>query len=292
VTHPVADCWADWVLARREGGSGGGLSHLAGVRDAVLDAAGLAPGQVIVDVGCGDGLIGLAALDRVGEHGHVVFADVSERLLDACRAEAAARGLDTRASFVQASADELDGIDSGSIDAVTTRSVLIYVAEKARAFEAFRRVLGDGGRLSIWEPINAHGFPEPDGYVNGYDLSPVAELAKRVQSVYLDAQPPERDPMLGFDEHDLLRWAEAAGFERLRLRMDLEDRRPARVTDWDGFLDSAPNPRAPTWREAISEALTAAEAERFAACLRPLAEAGEGRWRHAAAHLTARSALL
>ncbi len=151
-------------------------------------------------------------------------------------------------------------------------------------------MLRPAGRLSIWEPVNSHGVPEPDGFLNGYDLSAVADLAERVRSVYLRAQPPDRDPMLGFDERDLLGWAEAAGFDELRLRLLLEDRRPTRVTDWERFLDSAPNPLAPTWREAVSEALDAADANRFLACLRLRAETGEGRWRHAAAHLTARRA--
>ena len=39
-------------------------------------------------------------------------------------------------------------------DAVTVRSVLIYVAAKAASFREFARVLRPGGRLSIFEPIN------------------------------------------------------------------------------------------------------------------------------------------
>ncbi len=255
----TADCWADWVLARRDGGSTRGLSHMTGVRDAVLAGADVSNGTVLVDVGCGDGLIGLAALDRVGDDGHVVFVDVSQPLIDLCRARVREAGLEGRASFVVGDAVELAGIADGTADAVTTRSVLIYVDDKPKALRTFARVLGDGGRLSLWEPINEHGVPEPPGHVNGYDLSAVADLARRVQDVYLARQPPDRDPMLGFDERDLLRWAEEAGFDELSLRLLVEDRRPGPVSDWDGLLDSAPNPRAPTWREAVAEALDGAE---------------------------------
>jgi ubiquinone/menaquinone biosynthesis C-methylase UbiE len=47
------------------------------------------------------------------------------------------------------------------VDAVTTRSVLIYVKDKRRASEEFHRVLKPGGRLSIFEPINSFTYPEP-----------------------------------------------------------------------------------------------------------------------------------
>ena len=40
------------------------------------------------------------------------------------------------------------------MDIVTTRSVLIYVEDKRRAFEEFFRVLKPGGRISLFEPIN------------------------------------------------------------------------------------------------------------------------------------------
>lgn len=50
-----------------------------------------------------------------------------------------------RASFVCASADDLSQIASGSVDVVTARSVLIYVADKAQCFREFYRVLKPGG---------------------------------------------------------------------------------------------------------------------------------------------------
>jgi arsenite methyltransferase len=286
------DVWAAWLCARRDGGSLEGrertLALLGPIRDQVLAGAAVGPGDVLVDVGCGDGMIGLSGLELVGRTGRVVFVDVSAPLLDACRAEVARRGLTERAAFVQAGAEDLALLSDAQGDAVTTRSVLIYVTDKACAFAAFRRVLRPGGRLSVWEPINAHGFPEPEHRLHGFDLEPVAALAAKVKQVYLRHQPPERSSMLDFDERDLLAWAEAAGFADLRLRLEIDDRAPEPAPDWEAFLDSSPNPLAPTWREAVADALDTDEARVFFAHLRPLAEAGKGRWRHAAAHLVAR----
>jgi hypothetical protein len=53
--------------------------------------------------------------------------------------------------------------------------------------------------------------------------------------------------MLDFDERDLLRLAEAAGFSPIRLTLDarIESVEPQRR---DAFLDTAWNPKAPTLR--------------------------------------------
>jgi arsenite methyltransferase len=72
-----------------------------------------------------------------------------------CRETAEAMGVSERCSFVRASAEDLTGIADASVDVVTTRSVLIFVADKDRAFGEFFRVLTPGGRASLHEPINA-----------------------------------------------------------------------------------------------------------------------------------------
>ena len=56
---------------------------------------------------------------------------------------------------------------------------------------------------------------------------------------------------------------------------------------WPSFTHSAGNPLSPTHAEAIAQALTPTEAERFEAHLRPMVEAGLGELRQAAAHLWA-----
>jgi len=127
------------------------LEKLTGVRDKILDRAGVAAGERLLDVGCGEGLIGFGALDRGA--GHVVFSDISDDLLDFCRETADALGFSDRCGFVKASADDLAGISDASVDVVSTRSVLIYVRGKERAFAEFFRVLVPGGRVSLFEPI-------------------------------------------------------------------------------------------------------------------------------------------
>src|SRR4029077_16217744 len=82
----MTDRWSQWLRSRRDGGSEverrAALAVLAPIRDQLLDAAELHAGEVLLDVGCGGGLIGLGGLDRGAQ---VVFSDVSQACLDDCR---------------------------------------------------------------------------------------------------------------------------------------------------------------------------------------------------------------
>lgn len=284
------DVWADWLLRRRCGGDAEDLRHqletLEGYRDRVLEHAAIAEGETLLDVGAGDGLIAFGALGRIGAGGGVIVSDVSQDLLDHARGLAGELGALDRCRFVRASADDLAGIADASVDVVRTRSVLIHVAAKERAFREFFRVLRPGGRISLFEPIDQVGDdPSPDRFW-GYDVAPVRELAAKLRTLFLRRQPLERDPMFDFDERDLLALAERAGFaeRHLELRVDVQPHPPRR---WDVFLETAFNPRIPTLAEAMAEALDPAEAERFAAHLRPPVERGAGTWPVALAYLWA-----
>lgn len=259
------------------------LAGLAHVRDTVLDRAALSPGEKLLDVGCGEGLIGFGALERGAEH--VVFSDISDDLLDLCREAAEALGVGDRVSFVNAGAADLAGIEDQSVDVVTTRSVLIYVPEKAQAFSEIFRVLRPGGRFSCFEPINRFGTNGRTPGFWGYPADGLSDLAERVEQVYREIQPPD-DPMLDFDERDLIRLAEEAGFFPIELELQAEIR-AMEPRPWEAFLNSSGNPKIPTIAEAMDQALTPDERERFAARLRVLVEEGQGVWRMAHAYLMA-----
>jgi len=279
----VTDRWAQWLRVRRDGGSEAqrraALEFLAPIRDELLELAGIRPGDVVLDVGCGDGLVGLGALDRGA---HVIFSDISQACLDDCRAVAGAD-----AEYRLAPATDLGDV---SADVITTRSVLIYVADKQQAFAEFFRVLRPGGRIAIFEPINRFGLEERKASYGFRTLDGVEQLHERVVAEIerVEEQEGGLGPMIDFDERDLLSLAEAAGFVDLRLQLTAEvTTEPMwRTRDWDVFLDSSPNPLASTFREAMSAALTPDEAARLTAVLRPQVERGEGSTRLARAFLS------
>jgi arsenite methyltransferase len=256
-------------------------------RDGVLAGAELRRGDVLLDVGCGDGLIGFGACAALGQTVRVVFSDVSAELLLLCQRRAAEMGLGDRCSFVEAHAENLVGVADRSIDVVTTRSVLIYVDRKHEAFAEFFRVLRSGGRLSLFEPINRRTFPEPSSVFWGWDVSTVTELRDKVAAEFGRGPANERRAMMDFDENDLVRLAEAAGFEDVELVLHVAVSPPPE-RDWGRLLKSSPNPMAPTLAEAVAASLNDDEAGVFLTALRASVEARVGRRRSAVAYLRAR----
>ncbi len=291
-TETGSDRWHRWLLDGRFGGDvpyrEKNLSEfLYPVRDTVLDKAQLARGDTLLDVGTGDGLIGFGALERLGPSGRVIFSDISQDLLDHCRNAAGAEGLAERCRFVLNPADQLTGVPDASVDVVTTRSVLIFVKDKAAAMREFYRVLRPGGRVSLFEPINVLMSRLDADRFYGYDIGAVAGLAARVKALYRSIQPADSNPMLDFDDRDLVRHAQDAGFPEINLELRVSVKTRKEPVPWDRFMRTSANALVPTFGEAMDQALSPAEVAELTSHLRPLVESGAGRERRAFAYLTA-----
>ena len=252
----------------------------------MLDGAALKAGDVVLDVGCGDGLIGFGALDRVGPSGRVIFSDVSANLVERCRGTAEQLAVVDRCRFIVNSADDLHDVSDSSVDVATTRSVLIYVDRKDRAFAEFFRVLRPCGRISIGEPINRFSYPEPRGRFLGYDVMPIVEIVDSLEAFFDREERPKINAMMDFDERDLVSLAERTGFGNIHLDLQADIKAP-HPQEWTRFVQSAGNPLSPTLEEAMKASLTPGERDRFTTHLRPLVESGTGAQRRAFAYLTA-----
>ena len=97
------------------------LDYLNPVRDKVLLHSKLGRNQTLLDVGCGDGLIGFGALEKWNTS-RVIFADISQNLLNHAQTIAKRMDLLTRCEFACVGAEALSVIGDASVDAVTTRS--------------------------------------------------------------------------------------------------------------------------------------------------------------------------
>src|SRR5207247_3496765 len=136
--------------------------------------------------------------------------------------------------------------------------------DKPAAFAEFHRVLRPGGRVSLFEPINRFGVrPDTPERFWMYPAGELRDEARKVFAVF-EAIQPESDPMLDFDERDLIAQAEEAGFFPVELALHAEIGAPKPVK-WEIFLNSSGNPKIPTYAEAMEQALTPEERDRVAA---------------------------
>jgi arsenite methyltransferase len=291
----ATDKWADWIQRHRYGDDPSWkertLKKLEPVRDRVLDLSDVGPGDTHLDVGTGEGLIAFGALERTAPNGQVIFSDVSPPLLERCRELVESMDAGDRCTFVEASADDLGAIGSESVDVVTTRSVLIYLRDKAAALREFFRVLRPGGRFACFEPINSFCHPWPEHLFWGYDITPVQQLGRKVLALYEEsAEESGENTLIDFDERDLFGWTESAGFTDIHMYYEatVNPESPLAGISWEAFLRFSGNPLAPTISEAVDRSLTPEERERFYAHLRPLVERGEGSSRSAIVYLAAK----
>jgi hypothetical protein len=147
-----------------------------------------------------------------------------------------------------------------------------------------RGVLRPGGRASLFEPVNV--LMSDPGLFHGYDVTPVKALAARVQALYASIQPTGADPMVDFDDRDLVRHAQDAGFSEISLELQVSVKNRKDPVPWERFLRMSGNPLQPTFREALQQVLSVREADELARHLRPLVESGTGLERTALAYLT------
>jgi ubiquinone/menaquinone biosynthesis C-methylase UbiE len=115
----------------------------------VAEAARLAPGDKVLDVACGTGVLANEAARRVGPGGSVAGLDRNEGMLAVARRKAA--GIDWR----QGLAEKLPFAD-GSFDAVVSQFGLMFFEDRVAALKEMGRVLRPGGRLAVavWDALD------------------------------------------------------------------------------------------------------------------------------------------
>jgi hypothetical protein len=117
---------------------------------------------------------------------------------------------------------------------------------------------------------------------------PVRDLVEKIWvSEGWDAPNHPNDPMINFNERDLLRPQRMPVSLRVHVELVVDVEPGTWVEGWERLLGTAPNPNARTTGEAIAAALTPEEAQRFEAHLRPLVDAGKGLKRSSFAYLCA-----
>lgn len=115
----------------------------------VVASANLQPGQRVLDVACGTGVLTRELARRVGSSGSVVGLDINAGMLTV------ARRLLQGVEFREGSADALP-FPAASFDLVTCQFGLMFFPDRARALREMLRVLVPGGRVvaAVWDSLD------------------------------------------------------------------------------------------------------------------------------------------
>lgn len=132
--------WYDLMLKVRS------LGRERRVRAKFLDLARVAPGETVLDAGCGPGTMALAARARVGDAGAVYGIDAAPEMIALARQKASRAGIEV--TFQPALLEALPFPDA-KFDLVITSFVLHHFPAEMlpRCLAEIRRVLKPQGRL-------------------------------------------------------------------------------------------------------------------------------------------------
>lgn len=127
--------------------------------DLVLATADLRPGEDVIDVACGTGMVTLPAAISVAPIGRVVATDLSPKMVAEVADRAAARGL-TNIAVECRDAERLGEDDS--FDVALCSLGLMYVPDPVAAVSELHRVLRPAGRtvVSVWGERGRCGWAE------------------------------------------------------------------------------------------------------------------------------------
>jgi ubiquinone/menaquinone biosynthesis C-methylase UbiE len=120
----------------------------APLADDLVDIAALRPGERVLDVACGTGVVARLASQQVGAAGTVAGLDVNPGMLAVGRSTTPPG---TAIEWYEASAEAMP-LPDASFDAVLCQMGLQFVPDKQAALSEMRRVLAPGGRLILNVP--------------------------------------------------------------------------------------------------------------------------------------------
>ncbi len=117
----------------------------------LLEVARLQPGERVLDVACGTGLIARRAAEQVGAAGSVTGIDLAPDMIDVAKANERPAGVHIEWHVADAACLPLP---DASNDVVLCQMGLMFMEDRTAALAEMRRVLTPGGRIALNTPGN------------------------------------------------------------------------------------------------------------------------------------------
>ena len=224
----------------------------------LVQSANPQPGERVLDVACGTGIVARRVAPRVGSSGKVSGLDINPNMLTVARAAAEREGL--AIEWRDGRAEKLPFPD-GSFDLVLCQFALMFFADRHAALAEMQRVLAKDGRvsLSVWQGLDRHPF-----YKRLDDVIQQRLEMSGVQAIFA----------LG-DAEELRQLLTEAGFQHVEIE---PVSKTARFPNPEGFLageidvDTAAIPSMQHLDVQARQAITAAISEDMKASLREVTQ--------------------
>jgi len=134
----------------------------------IAKLAGMAPGQQVLDVGCGTGVLARAAVERVGDASLVCGVDLNDSMLHV------ARELTPAIDWRQSDAAKLPFADE-SYNVVVSQFMLMFAPDPTAVLRELWRVLSTGGTLAVAVWSESGIYSDLAKFAREHDLVDVAE---------------------------------------------------------------------------------------------------------------------
>ncbi len=143
----------------------------------LCDVAGVAPGQSVLDVACGTGIVARTAADRVRPGGRAVGLDLNRAML-----AVAARVRDD-IEWRQGDAAALPFADR-CFDLVLSQMALMFLPDRGAALSEMVRVTTDPGTVAVLVPASLHEQPAFKPFVEAAESAAGAEAASLLTTYF------------------------------------------------------------------------------------------------------------